>query len=1183
MICNDDPNSAAAVVQQPPDIDSSSHLRADYSVEFSFRGKPLPPSPPATSPRPHQPLSSSSTSTAPPTTVTAIPRILPSVVYSPTTRNKGARRQRGARKSESKKDFIANLNSYQSAVLAPPSFHSRLPSDLESTLQPNIAIPFLPPLNDSFQRPMMPPVIGGDHNSLCDTAPIYASPWSIDQDRANFMNTFQSAVDASGGQQGLHSYTVLPTGAQLIAVNQVLTSGGSGEVGTGGFASPGWPLCDSSTVPVPNPPLQPSPNSDLTSVMEVGPNQPRCPWTNSAPVKSALSPSPCLVYSQREFDRNREGEKDQSFMHTGDYHSYWSEQATLPQILPQDWKPSDLLFCSMPSRFNDYNSNSYEQVREPTSFGQNSPALPQGMNDYFSDNWNTVRSMSFPERSSVPSPKNPTEAGKNEQLSNELGHISDAEHFQSLNRLGEIGRCATNLGSLLMMPQVSETTDELSLAKQSSHAIPAAFNADVRGGKWSDGDRRDSRLVLPTTGEDDSAITVSSSSMDSEMNPLVNEANELSEKDLQAKSNGQVRRSPTAFPGLDALPLYLQDKFKEGDSNWSEQLRQASYFGQSQPQVLQQLTQAPQPLLPNPFVNVGNLLLSEQHDHHVPPAEHDSMSPSVGAKLNDLMPAYLTATGAEQQQQQTDGGSDGLANLPFLPPLPFGNFQNCPQTLRLLPFKNGPGRPESDQDFDFGLMSTPLQFTSLPSCTESPTDNYDAPSTQDHEEFPSSDDLEHFAKMFKQRRIKLGYTQADVGLALGTLYGNVFSQTTICRFEALQLSFKNMCKLKPLLQKWLHEADCSTGTTSSLDKIATQGRKRKKRTSIEVGVKGVLEGHFIKQPKPAAMDITQLADALGLEKEVVRVWFCNRRQKQKRLNPMFDSAASTVGDHLTDSQASDNSLGYDPDHNGADGLSGTDVSAHETEVATSQHQQQQQQQQSLRFCTVSESEGLHNPRTTMYYSKESEQEGLENYPKSYSPRQFFPGNEASGAEASPHPHLLSSYNSMFYTSTPSQLVPEALAMSAASSASTVATAASAVVAVSGVPSTISSSPQFVSNGETEGVYQQQQQQQQQQNHQIHQSEHLQLRVPDEIPEGVPLPCLPGDMRLRSQSHQQQQQCDFLLMNQHHAADYSLPPPSHVTATTYQLPAEVKPECPFEFQINESGLLKQPMEAVVYSA
>ncbi|KAI5626425.1 POU domain, class 3, transcription factor 2 [Silurus asotus] len=159
----------------------------------------------------------------------------------------------------------------------------------------------------------------------------------------------------------------------------------------------------------------------------------------------------------------------------------------------------------------------------------------------------------------------------------------------------------------------------------------------------------------------------------------------------------------------------------------------------------------------------------------------------------------------------------------------------------------------------------------------------------DEDATPTSDDLEHFAKQFKQRRIKLGFTQADVGLALGTLYGNVFSQTTICRFEALQLSFKNMCKLKPLLSKWLEEADCSAsgggGGGSGLDKLAAQGRKRKKRTSIEVSVKGALESHFLKCPKPAAAEITSLADSLHLEKEVVRVWFCNRRQKEKRMTP----------------------------------------------------------------------------------------------------------------------------------------------------------------------------------------------------------------------------------------------------------------------------------------------------------
>ena len=34
------------------------------------------------------------------------------------------------------------------------------------------------------------------------------------------------------------------------------------------------------------------------------------------------------------------------------------------------------------------------------------------------------------------------------------------------------------------------------------------------------------------------------------------------------------------------------------------------------------------------------------------------------------------------------------------------------------------------------------------------------------------------------------------------MYGNDFSQTTISRFEALNLSFKNMCKLKPLIKNF---------------------------------------------------------------------------------------------------------------------------------------------------------------------------------------------------------------------------------------------------------------------------------------------------------------------------------------------------------------------------------------------
>ncbi|XP_022667343.1 POU domain protein 2-like isoform X2 [Varroa jacobsoni] len=278
------------------------------------------------------------------------------------------------------------------------------------------------------------------------------------------------------------------------------------------------------------------------------------------------------------------------------------------------------------------------------------------------------------------------------------------------------------------------------------------------------------------------------------------------------------------------------------------------------------------------------------------------------------------------------------------------------------------------------------------------------------EEITDLEELEQFAKTFKQKRIKLGFTQGDVGLAMGKLYGNDFSQTTISRFEALNLSFKNMCKLKPLLQRWLQDAHASLGqpgsaqgqvgghgthgphgphsssvevqvptpagglphpahpgphgsytggvqqhsspTGSLVGASVTSGhrppalagsspspvstnltaaqtlgppvlpgggspgsgnaasgtgalsgclpgalssssilqadsicRRRKKRTSIESAVRVALERAFLLNSKPTSEEIAALADRLAMEKEVVRVWFCNRRQKEKRINP----------------------------------------------------------------------------------------------------------------------------------------------------------------------------------------------------------------------------------------------------------------------------------------------------------
>ena len=152
-------------------------------------------------------------------------------------------------------------------------------------------------------------------------------------------------------------------------------------------------------------------------------------------------------------------------------------------------------------------------------------------------------------------------------------------------------------------------------------------------------------------------------------------------------------------------------------------------------------------------------------------------------------------------------------------------------------------------------------------------------------------ELEEFAAGFKQRRIKLGYTQTNVGQALAEVQGTDFSQTTICRFENLQLSFKNAQKLKPILEKWLEEAEKS-GAPHREEEQSPE-RRRKRRTSIGVGAKDTLERHFMTQPKPSSLDISRIADGLSLEKEVVRVWFCNRRQREKRVRSSTSGSNSS--------------------------------------------------------------------------------------------------------------------------------------------------------------------------------------------------------------------------------------------------------------------------------------------------
>ncbi|XP_031241584.1 POU domain, class 2, transcription factor 2 isoform X4 [Mastomys coucha] len=283
----------------------------------------------------------------------------------------------------------------------------------------------------------------------------------------------------------------------------------------------------------------------------------------------------------------------------------------------------------------------------------------------------------------------------------------------------------------------------------------------------------------------------------------------------------------------------------------------------------------------------------------LPPSQPTSQPPGT-PQLTLSQPIQLTAQDIQQllqlQQLVLVPGHHLQPPAQFLLPqaqqsqpglLPTPNLFQLPQQTQgaLLTSQPRAGLPTQAMTRPT-LPDLQLSHPQPPKCLEPPS----------HPEEPSDlEELEQFARTFKQRRIKLGFTQGDVGLAMGKLYGNDFSQTTISRFEALNLSFKNMCKLKPLLEKWLNDAETMSVDSSlpspnqlsspSLGFDGLPGRRRKKRTSIETNVRFALEKSFLANQKPTSEEILLIAEQLHMEKEVIRVWFCNRRQKEKRINP----------------------------------------------------------------------------------------------------------------------------------------------------------------------------------------------------------------------------------------------------------------------------------------------------------
>lgn len=162
------------------------------------------------------------------------------------------------------------------------------------------------------------------------------------------------------------------------------------------------------------------------------------------------------------------------------------------------------------------------------------------------------------------------------------------------------------------------------------------------------------------------------------------------------------------------------------------------------------------------------------------------------------------------------------------------------------------------------------------------------------------EEIKHFAKAFKLRRLALGLTQTQVGQALSVTRGPAYSQSAICRFEKLDITPKSASKIKPVLEKWMHEAELKygdryainsrlltspslsidvvcrlkNGPTNLQDLVTDMStKKRKRRTSFTPQALERLNDAFELNTHPSGVDMSALAQQLNYDREVIRVWY----------------------------------------------------------------------------------------------------------------------------------------------------------------------------------------------------------------------------------------------------------------------------------------------------------------------
>ena len=88
-----------------------------------------------------------------------------------------------------------------------------------------------------------------------------------------------------------------------------------------------------------------------------------------------------------------------------------------------------------------------------------------------------------------------------------------------------------------------------------------------------------------------------------------------------------------------------------------------------------------------------------------------------------------------------------------------------------------------ESNFSYTPEPEPTPIPSPPVALGDVTNKIDKPGKirRQKTSYADNDDQSVFVMKVKRHRIRLGFTQADVGISLGALYDRNFSQTTVCR------------------------------------------------------------------------------------------------------------------------------------------------------------------------------------------------------------------------------------------------------------------------------------------------------------------------------------------------------------------------------------------------------------------